>query len=423
MDQAATTATQSAADVATHIESTTGAAEAKAPQPKPNCKRKNIALRAIIAVIVVLILAIGGYAGAIYAGVLAMPGAAARYDGWSFIQEQDVTDYIETYQKQMGYEDANDEDWATFLSQYGLTPERLRMTTIRQLVCDALVQKTADKDGITVDNSEVDTMVQNMKKSMAFDDDDTWNNTLEAYGQTEEGLRSTYQQQLLKQKVYNAEVEMPTATDDEVRSYLQTAVTSMSSLTTKHTYCFKISGLDDDGSLKKIGAVQKYRKALIKDGVSTDSFAAYVQSFSDVDSLKEVGGANGWDLDTSEYSSKYAEVLDGLKKGEVSEVFNDGDGYAFIWVDDTYTFPKNSKKIEKLNLSAMPSSLSGYLSSCASYQLWQTDCAEWLQQRADDANINYYDMPSNVPYNVDMNKAQDTSNSDDGDTDSSETEQ
>ncbi len=362
-------------------------------------------MKVVIGLVTVLAAVVVGLGIAFFSGVLVPPGAAAQYDGHSYIMEDEVTDYVSTYKTSMQLADADDATWATFLSNNNLTPERLRYSTIFQLVCNALVEKEANERGIAVSDEEIDSSLESLKAMTAFGDDDIWNQAMESRGQTMEGLRETYRLSLLRQKVLTAAVEIPEASDEQIISYLQSTVPVLNSTRVKHTYCFKVDGLDENGSLEKISAVQNYRKEIVEAGVDKDTFVRHVQMFSNNDELVEKGGANGWNIDTSSYSERYIEAIENTDKGEVSQVFNDGDGYAFIWVDEVYRFPVDSEKIKEIDLSKMPDSLYSYLSDTTGYQLWKSESESWLQSQAHDSNIQYYPIPADVFYNVDMSLA------------------
>lgn len=378
--------------------------EADESEVKP--KARGRVRRWVIGIVAVVAIAACGYAGyAIWVGDIAPSDAAAKYSGFNYLPENEVTDYIGVYREQMGLAQSSDEDWATFLAAYNLTPARLRYSTIRQLLTDKLVQMRADELGIQVTDSEIDATLDTLKGTMALGSDEVWQETLAARGQTEEGVRDVYRQAILKRQLLSQDVAMPEPSDEQVKEYMKTFDSTLASPTVKHTYCFKWTGVDENTGLDVITMVQNARNELVKNGLSEDAFAAVVEEYSNDEELKGKSGANGWNADTSAYSEEYLSRLEGLGEGEISDVFKDGDAYEFIWVNMTYDLPTDSDAIDSLDLSMMPSSLEQYLRDSEAYELWEDECDEYLSNMLENAGVVYYPMPADVPYNVDMSLA------------------
>ncbi len=366
--------------------------------------RKKIVLGIVAAIVVVAAIAVG-YSFA--RGDLAPVDAAAKYDGFNYLMEDEVNDYIALYREQMEVADVSDEDWATFLAAYGMTPSALRYSTIEQLLTDKLVQKKADELGLQASEAEIDASLQTLRDTLGLGDDEILQQTLAAHGQTEEGLREVYRKAIVKRLVLSAEVETPVPTDDQVREFLKSFTQTLQSPVTKHSYCFRLSGRESDENREKSLLVQRLRDEFAAGDKSVEEFAQMVGSYSDDETLVESNGANGWDVDSSDYGSAYAEALDGMQEGDVSQVFveDDGDTYAFIWVNDEYVFPTGDKAIDALDPADVPESLWSYLSDSAAYGLWEAAGQDYLDQLLVDAGVVYYPMPANVPYNVDMSLA------------------
>lgn len=362
--------------------------------------------RIIAGVVAVALVALVAYVGhGIWVGDIAPSDAAAKYDGFTYLPESEVSDYIAVYREQMGLGDSSDEDWATFLAAYNLTPQRLRYSTIQQLVTDALVQKKADNLGLSASEEEIDATVDTLRNTLGLGDDEILQQTLEAHGQTEEGLREVYRQAIVKRLVLSAEVETPTPTEDQVKDYLKTILPTLAANTVRHTYCFRLNGVAESGERDKMDQVQDLQKQFIAGAKTQEAFAAMVQMYGNDDGLAETGGANGWDIDTSSYSNTYIGVMEDMVEGDVSGVFRDGESLCFIWVDEEYTLPSSTLAVDDLDVADVPASLWSYLSDAAAYQLWEAAGQEYLDALVEDAQVVYYPMPSDVPYNVDMSLA------------------
>lgn len=362
--------------------------------------------RVVASAIALVFVALAIYVGhAFWVGDMAPADAAAKYDGFNYLAEDEVTDYIQLYREQMGLAESSDEDWATFLAAYNLTPSRLRYSTIQQLITDALVQKKADELGLQASDDEIEATVDTLRNTLGLGDDEILKQTLEAHGQTEEGLREVYRQAIVKRMLLSSEVETPTPSDEQVKEYLKSIVPSMAVPTVRHTYCFKLNNVNQEGDLDALMEVQHLSKQFSEGEKTTETFERLVEENSDDETLIETGGANGWDIDSSSYSNDYLGVLEGMTKGDVSEAFHDGESLCFIWVDDEFALPSDSKDIDELDPSDVPTSLWQYLSDAAAYSLWESAGQDYLAQLLDDAGVVYYPMPSDVPYNVDMSLA------------------
>ena len=373
-----------------------------AAQPSSRKKVK----RAIAIAFLALLAAVGIAMGVAFGnGDLAPVDAAAKYSGFNYIFEDEVSDYISLYREQMGLAESNDEDWATFLAAYNLTPARLRYSTIQQILTDKLVQSKADELGLDASEEEVDATVGTLRDSLGLGDDEILRQTLEAHGQTEEGLREVYRKAIVKRLVLSAEVETPTPSDDQVREYLVEYVPTLETALVRHTYCFRLSGRENDANREKVTLVNRLRDEFTRSGKTVDAFAQMVAQYSDDEDLVANNGANGWDADTTGYSASYVEALSDLGEGDVSSVFVEDDSYVFIWVDDAYTLPVNEKAARALDPSEVPPSLWSYLRDLTAYKLWEEAGDEYLAKLVEDADVVYYPMPSNVPYNVDMSLA------------------
>lgn len=363
-------------------------------------RRRNIII-ALIGVLVVLVLGILGFA--VSTGVLAPSSAAAKYGVLSYVSEDDVTDYVNIYRTQSGYENSTDDEWAAFLLQQGTTPSRLRLLSIYELIGEKLVEDKCNELGITVSDEELDVAIASMKGTLALGDDEEWASQLAHYGTTEENVREVQRHSLLRQKLLTAEVETPVPTNEQIKEYMVNAIGSYSGATARHTYCLRVSGLDEEGETERYYALDNIRKQLIEQGVTEETFSAFVGVYSDDESLIETGGANGWDIDVSDYSENYQMQLSNLGVGEVSTVFVDGDSLAFIWVDQEFELPLDQETIENMDLeNDLPSSLLEYYSDCEAYQLWVQAGNDYTDAMLDNANVIIFPMPTSVSYYVDL---------------------
>lgn len=369
----------------------------------PKKRRRHTIKRVLLAVACVIAIAAAIVVGFLFwKGALAPGFAAAKYDGMHYITEQEVEDYVASYRKQQGYEDSSDEDWAIYLAAYSLTPETLRTSVIQQLVTTEMVEKAADENDVVYTDEEWAEARANIIYNLALNDEEVYQETIEAQGQSVEEYEEAYRNMLLRQKLYEAVVPVPEATDEETLTYIRTNYTEDTE--TKHIYYFSYPFSDDEGTYEDLYETQTILDELVEDGVSVENFETMVGSNSEDDDLIETGGAYGWDLDIDDESSAFQEAVEYCEVGEVSSVIKEDDCYSFVYVDTSFTIPAYDAS-DPYELSDFPESLQAWFAACEAEVLWDDDCNEYLLSLYEDSNCIIYDMPENVDYNVDMDLA------------------
>lgn len=372
---------------------------------------------AIIAAAVVVVAAV--VVALAWRGVLAPPGAAAKYGAFNYISEQDVTAYIESYRTQQGYEEASDATWASFLASVDMTPESLREATVQQFVTEDLVEQVAAENGIEVSEEECEQTVSVLKESLAYGDDDIFEETLAEQGMTVEEFEDMMAFTLLEDAVLEEMVEVQEATDTETMYYLQTYYSS--GTTTKHIYYFTLSLGEDDVDIDVQWDVTQIRQEFCDAGLTAENFTAIVEEYCDDDDLVARGGSNGYDIDISSYSESYQAYVETTDEGAVSDVYYDEDEncYAFIFIDDTYTLPAFDEGYE---LDDLPEVLQEYFRSCMSAVIWEDDCNSYLLDLYESSGCQVFAMPSGLSYDVDMSLAETDEDEDASDEDAGEDE-
>lgn len=359
-------------------------------------------LAAAVVACVVLVAVVVALAAAFTTGVLPPPGTAAQFEGNHYISERQVNDYVESYRTQSVGAEASDEAWALFLAGENLTPKTLRDRVIQQLVIDEMVRIRASEEGVQVDEAEFQAYMTNFKNTLAFGDDEIYRTTLEQQGQTvqqaEEGFRNLFLQRALFQKT----VPVPEPTASQLESGVENAYPS--GLNAVHLYRFCMDGLDEGGSYEKLETVQNLRKELLESaGLDAAAFERFVVEHSNDEQLVSERGDDGWNLDLSDRSDKYRAAAEQLAQGELSNVFADTDGYAFLWADTAYHAKPDDGG--HYDLEKMPAGLRAALKEGVAKQLWELDCQVYLQQLFSESGTVVYAMPEEVPYNVNMDLA------------------
>jgi foldase protein PrsA len=276
------------------------------------------------------------------------------------IYEQDVTNYIQNIRTQSGYTD--DDSWAEALSQSQLDPQSYREQVIKNMEQNVLIKQAAASKGITVDESSVDSQVQQAKNGVGGDDS-TWQAALKKYGYASE---ADFREQL---EISNLSSQLmdsmgPVPTDDQLQQYVTANVAQ---------YCQDNNVTDytvpDDGNIVYDDVPQD-----VKDALSAQWSDEQMQQYDVANVAKYCQDNNVTDYTVPAdgnivYSDIPQDVLDGLQ-----QQWNTANG--------------------------------------------QTAYQTYLQRLKDEADLEINDMPSGLPYDVDMS-AYESSDSDSSDSSAS----
>lgn len=325
-------------------------------------------------------------------------GVAATIEGED-ITEQDVSDYIASFRDGMGY--SNDSAWAQYLADNNETASDIRHTTIVQLASDIIIQKEADRLGLSVTDEEIDQKVQEFRSNLMAEDDDTWNSTLEQYKTSESGLRERYRKEILKEKAFEKDVPRTDPTDQDIQSYIEE---NLAGTTTKRFEVFYNPNYSImQNQLVKIQKAGSKKAAL----ANARKYAIGVNEAAKAKSNKKIVYEEfGWDIDPETTTAMKQELSD-LKKGNVSKVLvSDAsvNAYEIIHVLDVYTFPEKNPDISKL-----PSSLKKTLSALTRERVWTISCNSWLAKQIND-NLTENDMPQGLAYDIEPASSDESTN-------------
>ena len=305
------------------------------------------------------------------------------------ISEQSITDYIENFRDVLGYSD--DSSWASYLESNSLTPAKMREATIFEFASDIVIAQEAEKQGITVSESEVDDEIAEFRETMLATDDETWESTLEQYKTTEEELRERYKNGLLQDKVYEAVVPETEPTETDMSSYIQENLVGTTSKKFVAVYSPDYTTL----------------QALLEEMNKEKTVAAGMElAKSKADGSTIIYEEYGWDID-SETTSAMKTELESLKVGQRSEnLVSDGDvgAYEILYVTDSYTFSEDTK------VSELDSSMQDVLKQLTKKRVWNLSCSSWLNEQVNN-NIQMNDMPSGLPYDVEVTESSQESSS------------
>ena len=321
-------------------------------------------------------------------------GVAATVNG-AEIQEEEVTASVESIRSQMSLTD--EDAWGEWMVKYDYTPEKVREEVIDSLVTKQLIIKGAEEKGVTVSDDEVQSYVDQMKQNYASDD--KWNEALQAVGMTEDEYKSNIKTSLLQQGLMKS-FEGDDPSDEDVLSYAQTYISSFDGAKRSSHILFDA---DDAETAQSV---------LDQINAGTLDFAEAAKTYSK-DSSAQNGGDVGWDKLNS-FVSEYTAGLADLSKGQVSGLVTSSYGIHIIKCTDEFTAPAELTSLDQLPSEFVEQFRSSLKSSNQSKAYQQ-----WLSDAKDNADIEIKDMPSGLPYDLDMSKYQSDDSSDSSSTDGS----
>ena len=146
----------------------------------------------------------------------------------------------------------------------------------------------------------------------------------------------------------------------------------------------------------KAAAKAKAQECLDKINSGELSFEDAVEQYSDDTGSKEKKGDVGWDKLTT-FVDSYQTALEGLNKGDVSDVVESTYGYHIIKCTDYFHVDNQVDDINRV-----PKAIKKYVSNVVKTQAESTAYSEWLEQYKKDADITVNPMPKDVPYNVSL---------------------
>ena len=290
-------------------------------------------------------------------------GVAATINGTN-LTEDTVTKQIMSMRTSYGY--TKDEDWAQYLVDNDLTPKKYRKQLIDSYTQQILLQQAQKENGVTVSDEEVEKAWKDACKSAGGAK--AFKKTLKTYGYTEDTYKDSLKESLAQQKLKDAVAPTSKPKDSEIVDYINENLSSYNDARRSSNILIKV---DSDASDED--------KAAAKDTGS-----------------KEKKGDVGWDKLTT-FVDSYQTALEGLNKGDVSEVVESTYGYHIIKCTDYFHV---DNQVDDIN--QVPKDIKKYVSNVVKTQAASTAYSEWLEQYKKDADITVNPMPKDVPYNVSL---------------------
>lgn len=318
-------------------------------------------------------------------------GVAATVNG-AEIQEDTITKYIQDFRTSSDL--TSDDDWGNWMKENSFDPATVRDQVIDYYVENELKKQACDEKGITVEQSQVDDEINNMKAN--YDSDDAWKQALSSAGLTEDQYRESVEAGLLDKALEDAVAgDAATADDSKVLDMLNTYYTMFNGAKKSSHILFAS------------GDTEKAQEVLDQINAGTLDFAEAAKQYSTDTASAADGGNVGWDAINS-FVTDYTDALDGLSVGQVSGLVTSDYGIHIIKCTDGFTCDGKAT-----SLSAYPQEFVDYISNIVKDQNKSTAYSDWFNDYKAQADIQNNDMPENVPYNLDMTKYDNSDSSSD----------
>lgn len=309
-------------------------------------------------------------------------GVAATVNG-AEIQEDTITKYIQDFRTSSDL--TSDDDWGNWMKENSFDPATVRDQVIDYYVENELKKQACDEKGITVEQSQVDDEINNMKAN--YDSDDAWKQALSSAGLTEDQYRESVEAGSLDKALEDAVAgDAATADDSKVLDMLNTYYTMFNGAKKSSHILFASSD------------TEKAQEVLDQINAGTLDFAEAAKQYSTDTASAADGGNVGWDAINS-FVTDYTDALDGLSVGQVSGLVTSDYGIHIIKCTDEFTCDGKAT-----SLSAYPQEFVDYISNIVKDQNKSTAYSDWFKDYKAQADIQNNDMPENVPYNLDMTK-------------------
>lgn len=307
------------------------------------------------------------------------------------IYEDDVTEYIENYRA--SYSLDTEEAWGEYLAQYGYTPESIREDVINSYVSREIIKQAIEECDITVDSSEIDGYVNQMRSN--YSSDEAWESALSEAGLTEDEYREDIELSLQAEQLKEQVAPEEDPAEEDVLSYCQMYATYYDGAKRSSHILFNS---DDQETAQQV-----------LDQINTGvlDFADAATEYSTDEGSAANGGDVGWDKLTS-FVTEYTEGLSELEEGQVSGLVTSDYGIHIIKCTDVFTAPEEVTSSDQL-----PTEFVDNIKTMLRSQNQSSAYNTWLEERTEAADIQINDMPDGLPYWVDMSQYQTEDESED----------
>ncbi|WP_251198297.1 SurA N-terminal domain-containing protein [Anaerotardibacter muris] len=308
-------------------------------------------------------------------------GTAATVNGTP-IEEDTVTKYIEDFRTSSNL--TSDEDWAAWLKESDQDPASIREQVINYYIQQELVRQAADENEIVVEQSAIDEQVDAMKKN--YNSDKAWQDALAQSGVTEDQYRESIEIGLTSRQLQEAVVQEVDTSDDAGLLAFMNEYKDMINGSKRSSHILLEAG--DEAKAEEI--VTQLTSGQL-------DFATAAQMYSTDTGSARNGGDVGWNT-INNFVDAYNNALDSIDLGQITLTVSDY-GIHIILCTDVLNIEG-----EPTSLDAYPEEIVEYMRTIYGSQKQSEGFQEWLEHYQEESDIVINEMPSNVPYNIDLSQ-------------------
>ncbi len=333
--------------------------------------------------------------------IFALAGCSATYAAkvnGTEIKEEKITKYIQQIRESYSMTDAD--SWGKYLAQVSMTPSSIRDQILDTYIEQEIVKQFAGEKNCEATQEEIDKQVSKVREYYA--DDSAWEEALKSAGfESEADYRDILKYSIAYEKLGKALAKEATVSDETVLSNIQSRMDTLDGGKKSSHILFNSN---DEATAKEV--LEKIKSGEL-------DFAEAAKQYSQDTSSAEDGGNVGWDKDTS-FVEAYTNALNGLGKGEVSDLVTSDYGIHIIKCTNEFHKPEKTDSLSDFDADFVED-----MRDEAKETQGTTDLTNWIDEKKNSSTIEKKDMPSDVSYNVDMSKYESSSSSTDSSTDSS----
>lgn len=300
------------------------------------------------------------------------------------IGEKIVTEYVQDFRERQELTD--DEAWAKWMADNALTPADVRTQVINFYEQELLLDEAAKMYDVKVEESEVQEALQSIKDQ--FDSDEAYQEALSATGMTEEEyVEKVLEPNTLQTKLAEA-VEAAEGNNTDVDAQALAMAQSMESvLDGARRSSHILFNAEDEATANEV-------VAQLRDG--SLSWDDAVAQYSIDDYSKSNGGDNGWNA-INTFVEAYDNALVQLNADEISDPVTSDYGIHIIKCTEVYQVPEGGIT----SLDQLPTEIAEAMRLQVENSSSDTFTA-WFSNFLNSAQLDVHDMPSGLPYDVDM---------------------
>ncbi len=337
------------------------------------------------------------------------------------ISEDDVSSYIEGFRAQNIDYETND-GWANFLVQAGYTAEGLRQYVLDEVfIPQILVRQECQKRNIAVIDKDLNKVI-NAEKAYYEGryGKDSWNSVLASYGYDSELWKDNEEDRMLTEKLLDDVVSLDSISDEQLQTY---ANENARALNGRHSFYIsfqneQLAKSAYDALISQTGGaltLETFSNFASQTVVQNNSLVSKetLQNEQNSQATNNSQAANssheelllqdaGWSSlkkNRDKMSNDYTSALQGLTSGSLSEPFKDGDVYKLVFCDQLFEIGKDA---EVVSLTDFPAQLLEQLKTDALQAAREDEFESWLRNIMAQSQIEIYEMPSGLAYDVDI---------------------